>query len=71
MTYPSLANNPMAVLLLIGVFGATTIMTMLTAVSGASFGLSFFRGRQVMKFAPAIGGLIIVFCGVGIKFLGL
>ncbi|HQP10362.1 MAG TPA: hypothetical protein PKV41_03135 [Candidatus Omnitrophota bacterium] len=71
MTYPSLAGNLPAVLLLIGVFGATTIMTMLAAVFAASFGLGFLRGRQVMRFAPAASGMIIIFCGVGIKFLGL
>jgi hypothetical protein len=71
MTYPSLAGNFLSVLLLVGVFGATTIMTMLATVLGASFSLGFLRGQQVIRFAPAVSGLAIIFCGIGIKFLGL
>jgi nickel/cobalt exporter len=71
MTYPSLMANPLSVLLLVGVFGVTTVATMTTVVLGASYGLSFSRGKQVARFAPAFAGLMIMFCGAGIKFLGL
>jgi len=71
MSYPAVASSPAAVLLLISVFGATTIATMLTAVLAASYGLSFVRGRQAMRFAPVVTGLVVMFCGAGIKFLGL
>lgn len=71
MTYPSLVQDPSAVLLLVGVFGVTTVMTMLAVVMAASFGLGFLRGGRVAKFAPAISGIVIMLCGAGIKFLGL
>ncbi|MBN1869760.1 MAG: hypothetical protein JW847_04190 [Candidatus Omnitrophica bacterium] len=71
MTYPSLTYNFLAVFLLIGVFGLTTIMTMVGTVLVASFGLNFVQGREIMRFAPAISGIVIMLCGFGIKFLGL
>jgi nickel/cobalt exporter len=71
MTYPSLTSNLLAVLLLIGVFGLTTIMTMLATVLGVSYGLSFVHSRQIVRFAPAVSGIVIMSCGFGIKFLGM
>lgn len=71
MTYPSLMHNPAAVMVLIGVFGMATILTMEAVVLGASFGLSFVRGGRIARFAPCITGMVIMSCGIGIKFLGL
>jgi nickel/cobalt exporter len=71
MTYPSLASNPSAIMLLVGVFGAATMVTMVTVVLSASFGLSFLRNKEIVRFAPVATGAVIMFCGVGIKFLGL
>lgn len=71
MTYPSLIHNPLAVVLLIGVFGLATIMTMLTAVLGASFELSPARNKRQPEFSYMVLGLVLIFCGFGIKFLGM
>ena len=71
MTYPALSLNPLTVMLLAGVFSVTTVITMTGVVFGASFGLNFSIGKKAMRFAPALAGIIIMCCGIGIKFLGL
>jgi len=71
MSPPLVANNALAILLTVGVFSVATILTMLTTVLAASFGLSFISGKRSMKFAPVISGILIMVCGAGIKFLGL
>lgn len=71
MSYPALAGNLVSTLLLIGIFGAATVATMLTIVLTASYGLHLIRHQTSIRFAPAIAGLIIMSCGLGIKYLGL
>jgi len=71
MTHPLVGGNPFAAGLLISVFSAATIMTMLTVVLAASFGMSFTQSRKQPRFSYAVLGLVMVLCGFGIKFLGM
>ncbi len=70
LTYPSIAHNPLIISLLVGVFGLATIATMVTVVLTVSFGLKFSLGKQTMRFAPAMAGIMIISCGLAMKFLG-
>ena len=71
LMYPAAKNGFFGVLLVIIVFGITTIATMLGAVLLASTGVNFLPLAKVQRFAHVIAGATIFLCGLAIQFMGL
>jgi len=69
--YPAAKNNMLSVAIVAGVFGLTTIGTMLSIVMASSHGLSRLPLRRLEKYSHALAGLVIFASGGAIKFLGL
>ena len=70
LMYPAAADSAFGVALVAGVFGATTVLTMLAIVLLLSFGLSRLPTRGLERYSHALAGLAIFLCGVAIH-LGL
>ena len=71
LMYPAAENNTAGLLLVTGVFALVTIITMLTVVAVASYGISFLPLGKLEKYTHALAGATIMLSGVGIVFLGL
>lgn len=69
--YPAAKGNMADVAIVASIFGLTTIATMLCVVLASSYGLSKLSLRKLEKYSHALAGLVILLCGVAIKFLGL
>jgi nickel/cobalt exporter len=66
------ARHPMtSVALVTGLFGISTIATMLAVVMTSYLGLSRVRVGGMERYSYALGGLVIFLCGGAIKWLGL
>ena len=71
LMYPAAENNTMGLLVVTGVFALVTIITMLTVVAVASYGISFLPLGKLEKYTHALAGGTILLSGIGIIFLGL
>ena len=71
LMYPAAKIGFFGVLLVVLVFGAATIATMLGAVLLANSGVNFLPLAKVQRFAHVIAGATIFLCGLAIQFLGL
>ncbi len=71
LMYPAAQSSTSGMILVAGVFGATTISTMLTVVLLGSFGVNFLPLGKLERYAHALAGFIVFASGAGIKFLGL
>lgn len=69
--YPSAKGNFFEAGVVVGVFGLTTIGTMLSIVLSAFYGLSKISLPKLGRYSHALAGLMIFLCGGAIKFLGL
>lgn len=69
--YPAARNNMMSVVMVVSIFGLTTIGTMLSIVLASFYGLSRLPLRQLEKYSHALAGFAIFLSGGAIKFLGL
>ena len=71
LMYPAAQNSSWGVAQVSIVFGLITILTMLTLVLLASFGLKFVGLGKMERYTHAIAGATILLSGIGILFLGL
>ncbi len=71
LMYPAAKIGFFGVLLVVLVFAAATIVTMVGAVLLAGSGVNFLPLAKVHRFAHAIAGATIFLCGLSIQFLGL
>lgn len=69
--YPAATHNYFAVGLVSAIFGAVTIVTMLSVTFLGLYGINLVPMNKVEKHIHTLAGLTILLCGVGIKFLGL
>ena len=69
--YPAAKNSLFGLVMVICVFGGTTIATMLTLVLLSRAGVNFIPMAGAQRFAHAIAGATILLCGLAIQFLGL
>jgi sulfite exporter TauE/SafE len=70
LMYPAAAQSTVGVVLVATVFGAVTILTMVTVVLLLSFGLENLPTRRLERYSHALAGFTILACGVAIH-LGL
>ncbi len=71
LMYPAAKSSLSTVWLVTGIFGATTIITMLGVVLVGSYGINVLPSIKMEKYTHAIAGAIICFCGVSMLFFGL
>jgi ABC-type nickel/cobalt efflux system permease component RcnA len=69
--YPAAKSNYNALILVTLIFSAVTIITMLSLVLIASYGIKFLPLKVMERYNHALAGGTIFFCGAGILFLGL
>ena len=69
--YPAAKGSIINVVIVVSIFGLTTIATMLVVVFASFYGLSNISLRRFEKYSHALAGLTILLCGGAIKFLGL
>ena len=71
MVYPALQQNIPGIFLAMGLFGAATILTMLSLVTVSYYGLNVLAFQRWGRFSHALAGLMIMLCGIGVQFFGL
>jgi len=69
--YPAAKHNLAGVLLVSVTFGAATILTMLTVIAAASWGVSFVRLGKLERYVHALAGAMIFLSGLSVQVLGL
>jgi sulfite exporter TauE/SafE len=68
--YSGARRSVTEVTILISVFTISTVLTMLAMVLLGCYGYSFFKTEKLERFVHAIGGAVVVICGIGMVFLG-
>jgi nickel/cobalt transporter (NicO) family protein len=71
LIYPAVTESIFTLISVIVVFTITTSSTMILLVAGGLYGLNTFHSHFFEKYAHAIAGVMILTCGVAIKFWGL
>jgi sulfite exporter TauE/SafE len=71
LMYPAANESIGALLTVTGVFGVTTLATMMGAVFLASYGLRFISIKPLEKYTHTIAGMVIFLSGMAIQVLGL
>lgn len=69
--YPAAKKSLIGVVLVAGVFGTITIMTMLSIVLVSYFGIRIVPMKSMERYTHAMAGGCIFLCGMAIQFLGL
>jgi len=69
--YPAWQHHYLDLIILTTVFSIVTILTMLTVVIAASFGIKVLRVNFLEKYSHVMAGTAILLCGLGMIFLGL
>jgi sulfite exporter TauE/SafE len=71
LIFPAAEKNMSGVLLVSIVFGAATIMTMMSVVFLGYKGISILKMKGSERYIHLFAGIVILFSGIGIQFLGL
>lgn len=71
MMYPAAKSSFSGMLMISGVFAGATLATMLTVVMVSCFGVSRLPLGRMERYSHALAGLTVLFCGLGMQFLGL
>jgi nickel/cobalt exporter len=69
--YPAAKHNWSELIIVTGTFSLITILTMLTIVLIASFGIKLLPMKILEKYSHVMAGGTILLCGLGMVFLGL
>jgi len=71
LMYPAAKESMLGVLLVAGVFGLVTLVTMTLAVMVVSLGMNTIKLKRFERFNHAVAGSTILICGLSVAFLGL
>ena len=71
LMYPAASESLFGVLMMTGVFGVVTVLTMTLAVTLTALGLSAVRFRRFEHYSHAVAGSAVLVCGLSVAFLGL
>ncbi|KKT72688.1 MAG: hypothetical protein UW69_C0084G0006, partial [Microgenomates group bacterium GW2011_GWA2_44_7] len=71
--FPLVQHDWMTTVLVTGVFSGMTLLTMLGMVLVSVFGMNFLPSvtGRLARYGHAFAGLVILLCGLGVRFLGL
>lgn len=71
LMYPASTHSVEGLILVVLVFGMSTILTMLSIVLISLYGIRLAHFGKLERFAHAFAGMAILLCGVAINFVGL
>jgi len=71
LMYPAARENLAGVLLVTGIFGVVTVLTMTAVVALSLKGLASVKLKRFERYYHAMAGFAILVCGLGVSFLGL
>lgn len=71
LMYPAARESIAGVVMVTGVFGLVTVLTMLLAVAISVKGLESIRLKRFERFGHAVAGSAILACGMVVAFLGI
>jgi len=71
LMYPAAKNSLEGLLLVVLIFGAVTILTMLGMVMALSFGVNLVPLGRLERYSHALAGATIFLSGLAIQFMGL
>ena len=71
LIYPAAKSSIFGLVLVTGVFGVVTIVTMLSIVILLSLGANLLPMGWLERYTHALAGATICLCGIAIRFLGL
>lgn len=71
LMYPAARESIVGVMMVTGVFGLVTVLTMLLAVAISVKGLESIRLKRFERFGHAAAGSAILACGLAVAFLGI
>jgi len=71
LMYPAARESIAGVVMVTGVFGLVTVLTMLLAVAISVKGLESIRLKRFERFGHAVAGSAILACGIVVAFLGI
>ncbi len=71
LMYPAAKGSLWSLILVTIVFGAVTVITMMSIVLISAFGISFIPVSRLERYTHALAGATIFLCGMSIQFLGL
>lgn len=71
LMYPAAKSSLPGLLLVAGIFGAITILTMLSIVLISTFGINLIPTARLERYTHATAGATVFLCGISIQFLGL
>jgi ABC-type nickel/cobalt efflux system permease component RcnA len=69
--FPAIKHDIGGIVLVTLAFGLTTILTMLTIIAVASWGVNFLRLGYLERYVHALAGAMIFVSGLSVQFLGL
>jgi ABC-type nickel/cobalt efflux system permease component RcnA len=69
--YPAAKENIGGVVVVSLAFGIVTLITMLTIIAIASYGVKFVRLGKLERYSHALAGAMIFISGLSVQFLGL
>lgn len=69
--YPAAKENIGGVVVVSLAFGIVTLLTMLTIIAIASYGVKFIRLGKLERYSHALAGAMIFISGLSVQFLGL
>lgn len=68
--FPAAQNSWWAMALLIAIYTAVTLLTMLAMVLLGYYGVAFVKTEKLEPYVHSLGGLTIFICGAGMAWLG-
>jgi sulfite exporter TauE/SafE len=71
LMYPAARESMAGVLVVTGVFGAVTVLSMAIVVALALKGLESVKLKRFERYGHAVAGSAILACGLGVAFLGI
>ncbi len=71
LMYPAAKSSLPGLLLVTGVFGAITILTMLGVVLISTFGINLIPTARLERYTHAVAGATVCLSGISIQFFGL
>lgn len=71
LMYPAAKENLGGLLLVAAIFGAVTILTMLSIVTVSTLGVNRLPMKKMERYTHALAGGSICLCGLAIQFLGV
>jgi sulfite exporter TauE/SafE len=71
LMYPAARESMFGVMMVAGVFGLVTVVTMTATVMVATLGLKAFDLKRFERFSHAAAGSAILACGLSVVFLGI